>query len=96
MTAIDVCSRYLLAYPLIEVTVANVAKVITDILTKKSYLPTTLITEKWSAYTMTIVAVVTQMLGMTLKYVTKKHPKKIGKLERTHASLRANLQMAFD
>ena len=34
MTAIDVFSRYLFAYPLIEVTAPNVAKVIIDIMTK--------------------------------------------------------------
>ena len=49
MTAIDVFSRYLFAYPLIEATAANVAKVIIDIMTKHSYLPTTLITDKGSA-----------------------------------------------
>ena len=46
MTAIDVFSRYLFAYPLIEATATSVAKVIIDIMTKQSYLPTTLITTK--------------------------------------------------
>ena len=55
-TAIDVFSRYLLAYPLIEATALNVAKVIIDIMTKHSYLPTTLITDKGSAFTSTILA----------------------------------------
>ena len=49
MTAIDVVSRYLFAYPLTEATATNVAKVIIDIMTKLSYLPTTLITDKGSA-----------------------------------------------
>ena len=40
MTAIEVFSRYLFAYPLIEATAANVAKVLIDIMTKHSYLPT--------------------------------------------------------
>ena len=73
MTANDVFSRYLFAYPLIEATATNVAKVIIDIMTKHSYLPTTLITDKMSAF---------------------KHPQTIGKLERTHASLKTNLKMA--
>ena len=46
MTAIDVFSRYLFAYPLIEATAANTAKVLIDIMTKHSYLPTTIITDK--------------------------------------------------
>ena len=65
MTAIDVFSRYLLAYPLIEATAANVAKVIIDIMTKHSYLPTTLITDKVSAFTSTILAEITAILGIT-------------------------------
>ena len=39
MTSIDVSSRYLFAYPLIEATAANVAKVIIDMMTKHTYLP---------------------------------------------------------
>ena len=59
MTAIDVFSRYLFAYPLIEATATNVAKVIIEIMTKHSYLPTTLITDKGSAFTSTIIAEIT-------------------------------------
>ena len=94
MTAIDVFSRYLFAYPLIEATATNVSKVITDIMTKHSYLPTTLITDKGSAFTSTIIAEITQILGITIKFATTKHPQTIGKLERTHASLKTNLKMA--
>ena len=94
MTAIDVFSRYLFAYPLIEATASNVAKVLIDIMTKHSYLPTTLITDKGSAFTSTIIAEITQILGITLKCATTKHPQTIGKLERTHASLKTNLKMA--
>ena len=94
MTAIDVFSRYLYAYPLIEATAANVVKVIIDIKTKHSYLPTTPITGKGSAFTSTILAEITENLGITLKCATTKHPQTIGKLERTHASLKTNLKMA--
>ena len=94
MTAIDVFSRYLFAYPLIEATATNVAKVINDIMTKHSYLPTTLITDKGSAFTSNILEEITEILGITLKCATTKHPQIIGKLERTHASLKTNLKMA--
>ena len=94
MTAIDVFSRYLFAYPLTEATAANTAKVIIDIMTKHTYLPTTLITDKGSAFTSIIVAEITRILGITLKCATTKHPQTIGKLERTHASLKTNLKMA--
>ena len=94
MTAIDVFSRYLFAYPLIEALATNVAKVVIDIMMKHSFIPTTLITDKGSAFTSTIIAEVTQILGITLKCATTKHPQTIGKLERTHASLKTNLKMA--
>ena len=94
MTAIDVFYRHLFAYPLTEATAANAAKLIIDIMTKHSYLPTTLITDKGSAYTSTIVAEGAKILRITLKSATTKHPQTIGKLERTHVSLKANLKIA--
>ena len=94
LTAIDVFSRYLFAYPLTDASAINVAKAIIDIMTKHSYLPTTLITDKGTAFTSTIIAEVTQILGITLKCATTKHPQTLGKLERTHASLKTNLKMA--
>ena len=94
MTAIDVFSRYFFAYPLIEATPANVAKVLIVIMAKHSYLPKTLITDKESAFTSTIVADILQIVGITLKCATTKHPQTISKLERTQASLKANLKMA--
>ena len=90
LTAIDVFSRYLFAYPLTDASAINVAKAIIDIMTKHSYLPTTLITDKGTAFT----SAITQILGITLKCATTKHPQTIGKLERTHASLKTNLKMA--
>ena len=94
LTAIDVLSRYLFAYPLTDASAINVAKAIIDIMTKHAYLPTTLITDKDTAFTSTIIAEVTQILGITLKCATTKHPQSIGKWERTHASLKTNLKMA--
>ena len=94
LTALDVISRYLFAYPLTDASAINVAKVLIDIMTKHSYLPTTLITDKGTAFTSTIIAEITQILGITLKCATTRHPQTIGKLERTHASLKTNLKMA--
>ena len=94
LTAIDVFSRYLFAYSLTDVSEFNVAKVFIDILTKHAYLPTTLITDKGTAFTSTIIAEITQVLGITLECATTKHPQTIGKLELTHAPLKTNLKTA--
>ena len=87
-------SQYILAYPLTDASAINVAKVIIDIMTKHAYLPTTLIKDKGIAFTSTSIAKINQMLGILLKCATTKHPKTIGKLEGTHASLKTNLKMA--
>ena len=80
--------------PLTDASAINVAKLLIDIMTKHAYLPTTLITDKGTAFTSTIIAQITQILRITLKLPTTKHPQTIGKLERTHASLKTNLKLA--
>ena len=86
LAAIDVFSRYLFAYPLTDASAINVANVFIDITTKHAYLPTTSITDKGTAITFTNIAEITQILGITLKCATSKHPQTIGNFERTHAS----------
>ena len=87
-------SRYLFAYPVTDASATNTAKVSIDIMTKHTYLPTTLITDKGTAFTSKLVAEVAQILGIQMKCATTKHPQTIGKLERTHASLKTNLKIA--
>ena len=94
ISAMDVISRYLFAYPVTDASGTNTAKVIIDILTKHTHLPTTLITDKGTAFTSKLVAEIAQILGIQIKCATTKHPQTIGKLERTHASLKTNLKMA--
>ena len=94
ITAMDDFSRYRFAYPITDASATNTANVIIDIMTKHTYLPTTLITDKGTAFTSKLVAEIAQILGIQMKCATKKHPQTIGKLERTHASLKTNLKMA--
>ena len=93
-TALDVFSRYLFAYPVTDASAVKTAKVIIDIMTKHSYLPTTLITDKGTAFTSRLIDEITKILGIRLQCATTKHPQTIGKLERTHAILKGNLKMA--
>ena len=94
ITAMDVFSRYLFAYPVTDASAINTAKIIIDIMIKHTYLPTTLITDKGTAFTSKLVAEIAQILGIQMKCATTKHPQTIGKLERTHASFKTNLKMA--
>ena len=94
ITALDVFSRYLFAYPVADASASTTAKVLIDIMTRHTYLPTTLITDKGTAFTSRLVDEVTKILGIQIKCATTKHPQTIGELERTHASLKGNLKMA--
>ena len=56
VTVMDVVSRYLFAYPVTDASAAKTAKVIIDIVTKQTYLLTTLITDKGTAFFSKLVA----------------------------------------
>ena len=93
VTAIDVFSRYLYAYPTSNQDAKTVAKVLINILTKNAYLPTTLISDKSTAFTSTVIKEVAGVLGITLKHATTKHAQTIGLLERSHASIKQALKI---
>ena len=93
VTAIDVFSRYLFAYPTSNQDAKTVAKVLINIMTKHAYVPTTLISDKGTAFTSTVIKEVAGVLGITLKHATTKHAQTIGLLERSHASIKQALKI---
>ena len=94
ITAIDVFSRYLFAYPVTRITAPAVAKIIMDILCKHTYLPTTIITDMGTQFNSQVTKEVAAVLNIELKHATTKHAQTIGLLERTHASVKAHLKAA--
>ena len=94
ITALDVSSRYLFSNPVTDPSTTSTAKVLIDIVTKHTYLPTTIITDKGTAFTCSLVAEMAKILGIQMRCATAKHPQTIGKIERTHDSLKCNLKMA--
>ena len=96
VTAIDVFSRCLFAYPTSNQDAKTVAKVIINIMTKHAYLPTTLISDKGTAFTSHVIKEVAGVLGITLKHATTKHAQTIGLLERSHASIKQALKIETD
>ena len=74
----DVFSKCLFAYPVTDASATNTAKVIIDIMTKHTYLPTSLITDKGTDFTSKLVAEVAHNLGIQMKCATTKHPQTIG------------------
>ena len=94
ITAIDVFSRYLFAYPATRITATAVSKVIMDILCKHTYLPTTIITDLGTQFNAQVTHEIAAVLGIEMKHATMKHAQTIGLLERTHASVKTHLKAA--
>ena len=93
VTAMDVFSRYLFAYPTSNQDATKIAKVIINMMTKHAYLPTTLISDKGTAFTSHVIKEVAGVLGITLKHATTKHAQTIGLLERSHTSIKQSLKI---
>ena len=93
VTAMDVISRYLFAYPTSNQDATTIAKVTINIMTKHAYLPKTLISDKGTAFTSHVIKEVAGVLGITLKHATTKHAQRIGLLERSHASIKQSLKI---
>ena len=93
VTAMDVFSRCLFAYPTSNQDATTIAKVIIKIMTTHAYLSTTLISDKGTAFTSHVIKEVAGVLGITLKHATTKHAQTIGLLERSHASIKQSLKI---
>ena len=61
-------------------------------MTKHAYLPTTVISDKGSAFGSHKIKEVAGQLGITLKHATTKHAQTIGLLEQSHASIKQLLK----
>ena len=93
VTAMDVFSRFLFANPISNQDAKTFAKVLSNIMTKHAYLPTTLISDKGIAFMSQVIKEMAGVLGITLKHATTKHAQTIGLLERSHASIKQALKI---
>ena len=93
VTAMDVFFRLLFAYPTSNQDAKTNAKVLINIKTKHTYLPTTLISDKGTAFMSHVTKEVAGVLGITLKHATTKHAQTIGLLERSHMSIKQALKI---
>ena len=62
-------------------------------MTKHAYLPTTLISDKGTAFMSNVIKEVVGVLGITLRHATTKHAQTIGLLERSHPSIKQALKI---
>ena len=93
VTAMNVFSRYLFAYPTSNQDATTIAKVIINVMIKHAFLPTTLISDEGTAFTSHVIKKVASVLDVTLKHATTKHAQTIGLLERFHASIKQSLKI---
>ena len=93
VTAMDVFSYYLFMYLTSNQDTKTDAKVLINIMTKHAYLPTTLISDKGTAFMSHVFKEVASVLGITLKHATTKHAQTIGLLERSQASSKQALKI---
>ena len=91
VTALDVFFHYLFAYLISNQDAKTIAKVLIIIMTKHAYLPTTLISDKGTAFMSLVIKEVADVLGNTLKHATTEHAQTIGLLERSDASIKQAL-----
>ena len=94
VTMIDVFSRYLFAYPTQNVTTKTIGQCIVDVMTRHAYLPTLILTDKFSQFRSEVVAEITQILEIQISHASAKHAQTIGILERTHASIKTALNIS--
>ena len=93
VTAMDVFSRYLFAYPTSNQDAKTIADDIINIMTMHAYLGTTIISDKNSAFMSHVIKEVAAVLGITLKHDTTKHAQTNEQLERSHASIKQALKI---
>ena len=79
--AMDVFSFHLFAYRTFNQNAETTAKIIINIMTKHTYLPTTLIPDKSSAFVSHVIKEVAGTLDVTPKHATTKQAQTIGLLE---------------
>ena len=80
VTAFDVFSRYLIAYPTSNWDAKTVSKVIINIMTNHAYLPTTLISDKVTAFTSHVIKEVTCVLALLQSTLPQSTLKQLGYL----------------
>ena len=93
VTAMDVFSRYLFAYPTSNQYAKTIAKALINIMTKHAYLPTMLISDKGTVFMLHVIKEVAGVLGITLKHATTKHAQTTELLEKYHASIKQALKI---
>ena len=94
ITAIDLFSRRALVYAVSNPSAVNTAKVIIDIMTRHTYIPTLNLTYERSVFFSQFLHEVAEILSKFLKHAATKNAQTIRVLERTHVTIKTTLKKA--
>ena len=93
MTATDVSSGFIIVYHIASQNAITVARVVINIMAKHAYLPTTVVSDKGSAFLSQVIKEVEDVLGIDLEHGTTKDAQTIAMLGWTHASVQKAMKI---
>ena len=93
LTAIDVFTKYLFAVPLTNVRADTIARELTSIFFRHSYLPKTIHSDLGTSFVSELLHELTKLLEIQLDHASLKHPQTVGVVERSHSALKRILKL---
>ena len=93
LMACDYFSRYLFATPIRKPHTKSVVNALLQIITRHAYVPKTIITDKGTAFTSSIITELMKTAGFQIEHATVKHAETIGMVERSHQKLKQILKI---
>ena len=95
ITALHVISRYALDCPVSNLTAANTSEIIFGVMMRRHlHLPMLMITDKGLVFDSNMVLETADVLGISLRHASTKHPQTFEVLERTHATIKTSPRKA--
>ena len=93
LTAIDVFTKYLFADPLTNVRADTIARELTSIFFRHSYLPKAILSDLGTSFVSELLHELTKLLEVQLEHASLKHPQTVGVVERSHSELKRILKL---
>ena len=88
LTACDYFSCYLFAVPIRKGDTKSVVNALIQIFTQHAYIPKTIITDKGTAFTSSIMTEIMKTAGIKFEHATVKHSQTKGTVKRSHQRLK--------
>ena len=93
LTAIDVFTKYLFAVPLKNVRADTIARELTSIFFRHSYLPKIILSDLGTSFVSELLHELTKLLEIQLEHASLKHPQTVGVVESSHSALKRFLKL---